>query len=62
MVNKSDLKICILNMLLQNKAILFSACSDKITNQAKADKWKEIAIEAKCLGLMPADKEYSVPT
>lgn len=52
-------KMQFLNKIKENKQILFGAFSEKLRKQDKIEKWKEMAMVAQSICLLPADKDWT---
>lgn len=48
-----------LKKIREHKDLLFGAFSEKVTKQDKVGKWKELAILAQSICLIPAGKEWT---
>ncbi|KAL1493886.1 hypothetical protein ABEB36_009570 [Hypothenemus hampei] len=52
-------KMQFLTKIRENKDILFGAFSEKLRKQDKIEKWKEMAMVAQSICLLPADKDWT---
>lgn len=57
--DKRKLKLCVLQKIRAQKAVLFGAFSSKLTKQNKAEAWQNINTFAQSLGVVDASREWS---
>lgn len=55
--DQRKLKLCSLNKIKENKAVLFGQLNQKLTKQMKAHKWKEMNMYGQSTGAVDITKE-----
>lgn len=54
----ADEKITILNLIRDNKDVLFGKFTNVLTHEVKVEKWKDIAEKVKASGIYSKDWKY----
>lgn len=57
--NQRKLKLCILSKIKENKHILLGQINNNVTKEEKTNAWKEIYLDARSIGAVNCDKDYT---